>query len=330
MSHQWLYQKYLHLFSSRLERFHTAREGLWRCRCPYCGDSKKSKTKTRGYFFWNGDVLVYKCHNCGVSTTFQSVLKDFDYALFREMMLEMFGKQESEPIAKTDSKKIQKRLSSKLIGYKRVSDGIYADYLSSRMIPEEQHSRFIAIPSLIKFASLFDQYKDKKFPDVACIGIPFEINDSTSFVQCRTIEPCGIRYITFEVDGGAKLFGYNSIDKSKTVSVLEGPFDSLFVDNAVANAGAADHSNTAMLLSQGIDVRFIYDKDYESNSQVRKQLQERIDQGHKVVIYDKAFSFKDINDAIVAGWPRDTLNHYLDSRTFKGLKAKLQLASALK
>ena len=113
------------------------------------------------------------------------------------------------------------------------------------------------------------------------------------------IEACGIRYITFEVDGGPKIFGYNDIDKSHTVSVLEGPFDSTFVYNAVANAGAADHSNTDFLIRQGCDLRFIFDRDYETNYQVRKQLDERISQGYKVVIYDKNFQYKDINDAII-------------------------------
>ena len=327
MSHQWLIQKYLNLFSGQLQQFHKSRDGLWNCRCPYCGDSKKSKTKTRGYFFWNGDVLVYKCHNCGISTTFQSVLKDYDHTLFKEMMLEMFGsKSDNEPIIKTDTKKIKNRLSGKLVGIKPVSGGLFEEYLTNRHIPQEKQSLFLEIESLSNFAKLFEQYKDKKFPDVKCIGIPFHIDDKISFVQCRTIEECGMRYITFEVDGGPKIFGYNNIDKSKTASVLEGPFDSTFVYNAVANAGAADHSNTDFLIQQGCDLRFIFDRDYETNPQVRKQLDERISQGYKVVIYDKNFQYKDINDAIIGGWDIGLLNSYLDKRTFKGLKAKIELS----
>lgn len=326
MSSQWIVQKYLNLFSSQLQQFHKSREGLWNCRCPYCGDSKKNNSKTRGYFFWNSDVLVYKCHNCGISTTFQSVLKDYNHALFKEMMIEMFGKKsDNNPIIKTNTKKINERLSGKLVGIKHVTSGIFEEYLSSRRIPQEKHSMFLEIDSLSKFAKLFNRYKDKKFPDVKCIGIPFRIGNNTSFVQCRTIEACGIRYITFEVDGGPKIFGYNDIDKSQTVSVLEGPFDSTFVYNAVANAGAADHSNTDFLIRQGCDLRFIFDRDYETNYQVRKQLDERISQGYKVVIYDKNFQYKDINDAIIDGWSIEVVNSYLDKRTFKGLKAKIEL-----
>ena len=323
---RWLAHKYLMLVSSQLSHFQQSRDGVWRCRCPYCGDSKKSESKTRGYFFWHDDVLTFKCHNCGTSTSFQNFLKEQDPTLYKEAMLEMFGKQEDVPIVKTDTRKLNKRLSSVLVGYNRVSTSPYADYLSGRKIPIGMLGEFVEIPSLREFAGKFEAYKHKRFPDVKCIGIPFRVGDTVSFVQCRTIEPCDIRYITFEVDGGPKLFGYNHIDKSQIVSVLEGPFDSCFVRNAVANAGAADHTNTDYLLKQGCQLRFIFDRDYATNSQVRKQLDERIAQGHLVVIYDKNFTYKDINDAILDGWSADMINSYLDSRTFKGLKAKLELS----
>ena len=38
---------------------------VWRFSCPLCGDSKKNKTKARGFLFAKGDVIFYKCHNCG-------------------------------------------------------------------------------------------------------------------------------------------------------------------------------------------------------------------------------------------------------------------------
>lgn len=327
MTPPWIAQKYLHLFSGMLAKFHQSREGLWTCRCPYCGDSKKSKTKTRGYFFWKDDVLIYKCHNCGVSTTLQNMIKEYDNALYQDMIIETFGgvKETQKPIIKIDSEKIKQRLSGKLVGIKSVSDGEFLEYLNDRRIPKDKHALFLQIENLAAFAGSFDNYSDRKFPSVKCIGIPFRIGDKVSYVQCRTIEPCGMRYITFEVDGGIKLFGYNEIDSTKTVSVLEGAFDSTFVYNSVANAGAADYSNTDFLIRNGFKLRFVYDRDYEYNAQVKKQLDERIKQGHKVVIYDRQFRYKDMNEAILDGWSIETLNKYLDDRTFSGIKARIEL-----
>ena len=43
-------------------------------RCPICGDSKKNKSKTRGYLYAVKANTNFKCHNCGASmslTTFE-------------------------------------------------------------------------------------------------------------------------------------------------------------------------------------------------------------------------------------------------------------------
>ena len=47
--------KYLNLISPQLQQFKKKGEALWNFRCPYCGDSKKSKIKASpydtGFFF---------------------------------------------------------------------------------------------------------------------------------------------------------------------------------------------------------------------------------------------------------------------------------------
>ena len=58
-------QKYLLLVSPQLKLFKKKSDGLYNFRCPYCGDSQKSRTKARGYVFRKKNDLFYKCHNCG-------------------------------------------------------------------------------------------------------------------------------------------------------------------------------------------------------------------------------------------------------------------------
>ena len=43
--------KYLNLISPMLPLFKKKGDNLWNFRCPYCGDSQKSRTKARGYVF---------------------------------------------------------------------------------------------------------------------------------------------------------------------------------------------------------------------------------------------------------------------------------------
>ena len=60
--------KFVKLISSRLRNFKQKNVNLWNFSCPFCGDSQKNKTKARGYVFPKENTLLYRCHNCGVST----------------------------------------------------------------------------------------------------------------------------------------------------------------------------------------------------------------------------------------------------------------------
>jgi len=43
--------KFINEMSTRLQQFKRKSEYLYNFRCPYCGDSKKNKTKARAYFY---------------------------------------------------------------------------------------------------------------------------------------------------------------------------------------------------------------------------------------------------------------------------------------
>ena len=43
--------KFIGLVSSRLQKFKRVKADLYNFRCPICGDSKKNKSKTRGYLY---------------------------------------------------------------------------------------------------------------------------------------------------------------------------------------------------------------------------------------------------------------------------------------
>ena len=56
----------------------------YRFRCPYCGDSQKSQPKARGHVVEKWGKRFFKCHNCGLSKSFDQFLKDMDAELYAE------------------------------------------------------------------------------------------------------------------------------------------------------------------------------------------------------------------------------------------------------
>ena len=73
--------KYLKGLSHRLEMFKDRGNHLYNCRCSICGDSQRNKRKARGYFYRKKNDMFYKCHNCSVSQSFGTFLKNFDSEL---------------------------------------------------------------------------------------------------------------------------------------------------------------------------------------------------------------------------------------------------------
>ena len=67
----------------RLGKIQEASSG-YRFRCAYCGDSEKSQSKARGHMVEKGGKQFCKCHNCGLSKSFDQFLKDMDAELYAE------------------------------------------------------------------------------------------------------------------------------------------------------------------------------------------------------------------------------------------------------
>ncbi len=89
-----MYEKeFINRISSRLIRFRWSKPDLANFRCPYCGDSKKSKTKCRGYFYIHKKFrkFHFHCQNCGYNCSLKTFLKEFDEELYKEFCLKSFG-----------------------------------------------------------------------------------------------------------------------------------------------------------------------------------------------------------------------------------------------
>ena len=82
--------KFIMMLSPRLDKFKKVRDNLFNFRCPYCGDSQKSRSKARGYFYRKKNDFFFRCHNCGKGTTFSKVLQYIDVEMYKEFIMEKF------------------------------------------------------------------------------------------------------------------------------------------------------------------------------------------------------------------------------------------------
>ena len=129
-----------------------------------------------------------------------------------------------------------------------------------------------------------------------------------------------LRYVTIKIKENApKIFGLNTWDENKTTYIVEGPIDSLFVENSLAMAGADLSAYRKMF--ENIDVVFIYDNE-KRNKEIVKKMDRIIANNQKIVIWPRHVIQKDINDMILNNV--DVMN-IIEHNTYQGLTAKTKL-----
>ena len=93
--------KFLGLLSPKLERFKQVRDHLWNFRCPICGDSRRNRSKARGYVYKKKSDLFFNCHNCGSGLSIGNFIKEIDPTLHKHYVMERYkagetGKRKSK------------------------------------------------------------------------------------------------------------------------------------------------------------------------------------------------------------------------------------------
>jgi len=313
--------KYLNLLSPRLEKFKRKKDFLWNFRCPICGDSQKNKNKARGFVFQLKGDLLYKCHNCQVSLPFPKLLQELDPVLYREYRMEKFV----EP-KRVDMRKVKKIISSQPVFEKNILASLtpLSDLNNSHPAKEYIVSRKLPIEALYyteQFKEWTNSLKPETFPDTqndeGRIIIPFKDQAGNLFgFQGRSLSPDGLRYITVLLqEDQPKIFGLDTLDYEKTTYITEGPFDSMFLSNAIAMAGA----DLSLPHNIGSYV-FVFDNE-PRNREITSRILKHISDGDSVVIWPSTIKEKDINDMVLAG---HNVQEIVSSCTYSGLTATLK------
>ncbi len=332
--------KYLHAISHRLENFKKKTKDVYNCRCPICGDSSRNKKKSRGYFYRGKNELYYKCHNCGASQHFGTFLKNFDSNQYGQYVVERYADgghnktahKTVESVLKFEEPKFEKKPEPKLIDsiMDRLDtlpdDHEVIRYVTDRKIPRDAFSRLYFIPNVKDIVQLNDKYKDSIVTEEPRLAIPFfDGTGKLLVVSLRGIRGESLRYINVKVDEDApSIFGLDKVDATKEILVVEGPLDSLFLDNAIACAGTSFGKIDQLPIPKE-NITIIFDNQ-PKNREVGKLMNKYIEQGYKIVIWPDNVPGKDINEMIENGLTSDEIRSIINHNTFKGLAAKARYA----
>jgi hypothetical protein len=161
---------------------------------------------------------------------------------------------------------------------------------------------------------------DDTTKDEPRIIIPLFYQNTLVGFQGRSLGPSKIKYITVMLnDDAPKIYGLDEIEKSKTVYITEGPFDSTFIHNSIALCGADGD-----VVNWGIrDCVWIYDNE-PRNREILSRISRVIEDGQKVVIWPSTIKEKDVNDMILSGLDVQSV---IELNTYSGLEAKLKFTT---
>ena len=310
--------KYVGLVSSRLQKFKRVKDNLYNFRCPICGDSQKNKNKTRGYIYQVKNNTNFKCHNCGSSMSFNNFVKTIDPTLHKQYTLEKFKEGHTGRNFVVESPKLEfaKPVFKKSINLpKASSDSRAKEYLLNRKIDPD---KFYFADKFMEWTNTQKQTFDTILRDESRIVIPMydETKNLIGF-QGRSLGKSFTKYITVMLDDDSpKIYGLEKIDRKQSIYIVEGPFDSTFVENSVAMCGS------------DIDVRSFDWSDYiwvldnePRNREIVNRVSRVISRGDRVVIWPNGLEEKDINDMVLAG--HDVMS-MLELNTYSGLEAKIK------
>jgi transcription elongation factor Elf1 len=341
MSH-YLDVKYVNMLKPYLLRFKAKQSGVWEFRCPFCKDSKKDPRKARGYVFTTPKRLLFKCQNCGKSTTISKLIKHVAPVLYQdyaqEKLLEDYTPQQKVKFevpkpTKVDTKIVAKGFSD-LTPIDKLPNGHSCRlFVESRKIPKQYMSDLYYIDNFYAWTNTLipRKFSEKALAhDAGRLVIPLVSKDNEIFgYQGRqlkdSLDTKAIKYYTIILDESKpKIWGLNTVDQNRTFYILEGPIDAMFIPNSVAVCGGDLWSvNYHMNMDNAV---FVFDNE-PRHPDTTKKMRKAMSLGYRMVIWPSSITEKDINDMVVeGGLPIDYVQRRIKKCTYDGLEAELQFS----
>ena len=323
----WIDLKYLKLLN--LEKFTSAGDGKYNFRCPVCGDSKENSNKKRGWALTYNNSIFIKCFNCEHPYKyFPDFLKNFFPNIYSEYLTEKIKEKDvfstrNKPKENSIDIFAQEYDSLTLQKIKDLPNNHLAvQYLKDRKLYEYAKEFYYTDEFSYWVHENIDSslFSSEKFKDPRIV-IPFFNKKKKIFaVQGRAIKNQRTKYLTVKMDKSEdKLFGLSEVDFNKQVYLLEGAFDSFFIDNSLAFSGSLSDIEQLLKYTIKNNIVIIPDND-RNNIQTNKFIEQALSKDFKVVIWPNNLPFKDLNEAIIKGFSKKEIKDIIDQNTFKGIK----------
>ena len=320
--------QYLYNISSRLDRFKKKSRNLFNFRCPYCGDSKKNKSKARGFVYAVKNEYFYKCHNCSKGTTLGKLIEHIDPQIYKQYVIEKYKSGNNntvqEPEFKFEPVKFDDKTLKDLTRFDKIPNHpAYKMFIDKRRLNYYHDKLYVTW----HFYDWVNKLIPNKFPNVKedhpRVIIPFLDVDNKMFAfQGRAFGDEEPKYITIKLDENKRrIYGLDRLDINKTIYITEGPIDSLFLPNAIAVAGSD-------LEIQNLKRKAVYVFDNEPRSiEIVNKMKKLIEKNYNICIWPKSLKYKDINDMVMSGMSPVEVQGIIDNNTFSKLSAHQQLAN---
>lgn len=196
-------------------------------RCPFCGDSKKSATKKRAWYYMEN--ASFYCFNCGLSMPGMKLLEALsgnDYASIKKECTRMFLKNSLKTSFEIAEEKQPSSFNFKSIVNKEWKNELTENakaYLAKRHVLEAPFLKE-------KLYSVKSKSNNEEF-----ILIPWVVNGIDAYYQLNDFMGYKhIKYI-FPKNKNKLVYGLDNIDPTfPYIFAFEGVYDSLFVKNGIS------------------------------------------------------------------------------------------------
>lgn len=269
--------------------------------CPVCGDSHDYRKK-RGNVWY--DTMWYKCFNCDASMSFTRLMDRFGVDLdidvrmnisnmtadFRKMrenaslpdtmvwchsLKKLIRKSNQGDIVLQDIKPLQQGGKCwDYINKRRIPPNMREDIYQGVMRKNKKTGGFWYEPVIIAL----NRRKDE------LLGLQVRNLQQGNFRQFNTYswttinnellhsaEATQEEMISYDMLSG--IFGITKVNPEQPITVFEGYFDSLFVDNSIAIMGTGRDEFVQPLIDSGLNLRFFFDNDETGRKKADKWLQ---------------------------------------------------------
>jgi DNA primase len=336
----------INFFKSHCDGIETA--GVHAARCPVCGDSEKHSHRKRLYLLKNEKGWRVYCHNCGYSSGLLFFIKDFfptQYDFVATQCMEDFLFQKPKKKKKQENK--EEGLGDLIGGaLKNIGKNTPSAHKEPAQIYVEQNcfkmtdgcpdaslqitineQRLLLKERRIKESIIDKMYyaHDGKYKQRVIIPFYDEMEQIYYFQAMATQDwQKKFKYINFKDEGIERRPEYNEffVDKDRTVYIVEGLFDSTFVDNGVATLGVNLSSTRLRYYKKKYPNRvWIMDNDSVGIKATKKLCEN----GEKCVIFPKKYKkIKDLNDLAIL-LKEDDLTENIKDWVYNGMDGLIEL-----